>query len=262
MTDPILFVLGVNAAMILGLMLLLWLASIMLRDVSFIDAFWGLGFVVIAGTTWLLTPGGSAERRLLLLALTAIWGVRLGLYLFHRWRRDGPDKRYVALLARAPGSPHWFSLRKVFLLQGALMLVVALPIMLGMIPAEPAAVGPIGWIGAALAIIGIGFETIADAQLAAFRRRGESGVLDSGLWRYTRHPNYFGDCCFWWGMLLIAAETRFGLSAIVGPLLMTFLLVKWSGAALLERRLKRSKPGYEDYVARTSAFFPAPPRPR
>ena len=140
------------------------------------------------------------------------------------------------------------------------MLIVSLPIQLGSIPAEPAAVGVIGWIGAGLAIIGILFETIGDFQLARFKAKETGGVLDTGLWRYTRHPNYFGDTCVWWGLFLIAAETTLGLFSIIGPLLMTYLLLKWSGAALLERRMKRAKPEYEDYVRRTSAFIPWPPK--
>ncbi|QLC24007.1 DUF1295 domain-containing protein [Parasphingopyxis algicola] len=256
--DAILSLFAANAAVIFGLMLLLWLLSIALKDVSFIDSFWGFSFVVIAAVTYLLTEGGSAERRLLILGLTAVWGLRLALYLFFRWRREGADKRYVAMLSRTD-SPHWFSLRNVFLLQGVLLLIVSLPIQLGSIPAEPVSVGVIGWIGAALAIIGILFETVGDWQLARFKARGTGGVMDKGLWRYTRHPNYFGDTCVWWGLYLIAAETTLGLASIIGPVLMTYLLVKWSGAALLERRLKRSKPEYEDYIRRTSSFFPLPP---
>ncbi|MGP1283929.1 MAG: DUF1295 domain-containing protein [Parasphingopyxis sp.] len=259
--DAILSLFAANAAVIFALMLLLWLLSVAIKDVSFIDSFWGFSFVVIAVVTYLLTGGGSEERRLLILGLTAVWGLRLALYLFFRWRREGADKRYVAMLSRTD-SPHWFSLRNVFLLQGLLLLIVSLPIQLGSIPAEPAAVGLIGWIGAALAIVGILFETVGDWQLARFKARGTGGVMDGGLWRYTRHPNYFGDSCVWWGLYLIAAETTLGLASIVGPALMTYLLVKWSGAALLERRLKRSKPEYEDYIRRTSGFFPLPPAKR
>lgn len=257
--DAVLSLFAVNAVVIFGLMLLLWLLSITLKDVSFVDPIWGFSFIVIAAVTYPLTEGGSEERRLLILCLTAVWGVRLALYLFLRWRREGADKRYVAMLSRTD-SPHWFSLRNVFLLQGVLLLIVSLPIQLGSIPAKPVSVGVIGWTGAALAIVGILFETVGDWQLARFKTRRTGGVMDKGLWRYTRHPNYFGDTCFWWGLYLIAAETTRGLASIVGPALMTYLLVKWSGAALLERRLKRSKPEYEDYVRRTSGFFPWPPK--
>lgn len=257
--DAVITLFAVNAAVIFGFMLLLWLLSVAINDVSFVDAFWGFSFVVIAAVTYLMTEGGSDQRRLLILVLSAVWGLRLALYLFLRWRREGADRRYVTMLSRTD-APHWFSLRNVFLLQGVLLLIVSLPIQFGSIPAEPAAVGALGWFGAALVVLGIVFETVGDWQLARFKAQGTGGVMDRGLWRYTRHPNYFGDCCVWWGLYLIAAETSLGLVSIFGPALMTFLLVKWSGAALLERRLKRSKPEYEDYVRRTSGFIPWPPK--
>ncbi|RED15756.1 DUF1295 domain-containing protein [Parasphingopyxis lamellibrachiae] len=258
--DSIVSLFAVNAAVIFTVLILLWLISIAIKDVSFIDSFWGFSFVIIAGVTYCMTEGGSDERRLLILVLTAIWGTRLAAYLFWRWRKEGPDGRYLAMLGKAEPYPHRFSLRMVFLLQGALLLIVSLPIQLGSIPSEPASIGVVGWIGAGLAIIGILFETIGDWQLARFKAQGAGGVMDKGLWRYTRHPNYFGDTCVWWGLFLIAAETTLGLASFIGPAVMTYLLVKWSGAALLERRLKRSKPEYEDYVRRTSSFFPLPPK--
>lgn len=258
--ESILSLFAVNAGVIFAVLILLWLISIAIRDVSFIDSFWGFSFVIIAGVTYCMTEGGAQERRLLILVLTAVWGTRLAAYLFWRWRKEGPDGRYLAMLGKAEPHPHRFSLRMVFLLQGALLLIVSLPIQLGSIPSEPASVGLTGWIGAGLAIAGILFESIGDWQLARFKAKGTGGVMDTGLWRYTRHPNYFGDSCVWWGLFLIAAETTLGLASFVGPALMTYLLVKWSGAALLERRLKRAKSGYEDYVRRTSSFFPLPPR--
>lgn len=258
--EAFLLLFGVNVAVILGILVLLWMISVAIKDVSFIDSFWGFSFVIIAVITYLLTEGGSEERRLLILCITVIWGTRLAAYLFWRWRKEGPDGRYLAMLGKAEPHPHRFSFKMVFMLQGVLLLIVSLPIQLGSLSAEPAAIGIIGWIGAGIAIIGILFESIGDWQLARFKARGTGGVMDKGLWRYTRHPNYFGDTCVWWGLYLIAAETSLGLFSIIGPAIMTYLLVKWSGAALLERRLKRSKPGYEDYVHRTSGFFPLPPK--
>jgi steroid 5-alpha reductase family enzyme len=251
---------AINGTIIFGLLIVLWLISIAIKDVSFIDSFWGFSFVIIAAVTYCLTESGASERRLLILCLTAIWGTRLAAYLFWRWRKEGPDGRYIAMLSRAQPHPHRFSLKMVFLLQGVLLLIVSLPIQLGSISAEPFSVGVMGWIGAGLAVIGILFETIGDWQLARFKARETGGVMDKGLWRYTRHPNYFGDICVWWGLFLIAAETTLGLFGIIGPIVMTYLLVKWSGAALLERRLKRSKPEYEDYIRRTSSFLPMPPK--
>jgi len=259
--ELLLTVLGTNLLIVMTLMTALWMLSIPLRDVSFIDSFWALGMVIVAGTTYAMVGDGAARQQLLLL-LTAIWGIRLGLHLFLRWRREGADRRYVALLAKAPGNPHLFSLRKVFLLQGPLLWLVALPVQLGQIETTPASLGIVAMLGAALAVTGILFETVGDWQLARFKAdsASEGQVMDKGLWRYTRHPNYFGDACVWWGLYLIAAETATGRWAIVSPIFLTFILVKWSGAALLERRLKRSRPGYVDYIERTSSFFPWPPK--
>jgi steroid 5-alpha reductase family enzyme len=121
--------------------------------------------------------------------------------------------------------------------------------------------GVFAWLGIALAAIGILFEAIGDHQMAAFKSdpANHGKVMDRGLWRYTRHPNYFGDSCTWWGIYLVAAETSLGVWSIIGPLLLTWTLVKWSGAALLERRLRQSRPGYEEYLRRTSSFIPWPP---
>lgn len=254
-------VLGTNLLTVMTLMIALWMISIPLRDVSFVDSFWALGMVLVAGSTYIMVDSAS-QRQHLLLVLTAVWGLRLGLHLFLRWRREGADRRYVALLARAPGNPHLYSLRMVFLMQGPLLWLVTLPVQLGQIDRVPAALGPLAMAGAALAVTGILFETIGDWQLARFKAdpASEGQVMDRGLWRYTRHPNYFGDACVWWGLYLIAAETATGRWSIISPIFLTFILIKWSGAALLERRLKRSRPGYVDYIERTSGFFPWPPK--
>jgi steroid 5-alpha reductase family enzyme len=253
--------LGTNLLLVMTLMTGLWLISIALKDVSFIDSFWAYGMVIVAATSYGLADG-VPQRQQLLLVLTAIWGLRLGTYLFLRWRREGADRRYVALLSKAPGNPHVFSLTKVFLLQGVLLWLVTLPVQLGQLAQSPAVLGPLAYAGAALALVGIAFESIGDWQLARFKADPANAgrVMDRGLWRYTRHPNYFGDACVWWGLYLIAAETALGRWTIISPLFLTFILIKWSGAALLERRLKRSRPGYEDYVARTSGFIPWPPK--
>jgi steroid 5-alpha reductase family enzyme len=254
-------VLFTNFALVMACMLLLWLISIPLRDVSYVDSFWAAGFVIVASSTYFMTGGGS-DRRQLILLITAIWGARLAAYLFLRWRREGPDGRYVSLLSRAPGNVHLHSLMRVFLLQGPILWIVSLPVQLGQIPTEPLELGPLAWCGALLAATGIFFEAVGDQQMAAFKAdpANTGKVMDRGLWRYTRHPNYFGDCCVFWGLFLIAAETPLGLWSVFGPILLTWTLVRWSGAALLERRLRRSRPGYEDYLRRTSAFIPWPPK--
>ncbi|WP_417484401.1 DUF1295 domain-containing protein [Maricaulis salignorans] len=259
----VMMLLGSNLILLIGMMLILWAISIPLKDVSFIDSFWAFGFVLVVGLSFILTPDGAPGRRLLLLGLTAIWGLRLGGYLFWRWRKEGPDKRYAAMFKHVkPEQKHWHSFKFVFMLQAVLLWIVSLPVQLGQVSATPAALGPLAFTGAALAVIGIFFESVGDWQMAKFKADPASAgkVMDRGLWRYTRHPNYFGDACVWWGLFLIAAETAIGWAAIIGPILMTVLLVKWSGAALLERGLKRSRPDYDAYIARTSGFIPMPPK--
>lgn len=256
-----------NFLLLIASMLLLWLLSIALGDVSFVDSFWALGFVLVAvATHFLFLAPGQGQHRMLLLGVTAIWGLRLGIFLFLRWRRDGADPRYVRMLEKAKGNRHLFSLRNVFLLQGVMLWTVCLPLQLGMLadtglPAANA-LGFLAWAGVALAILGILFESIGDAQMASFRgnpdNRGQ--VMDRGLWRYTRHPNYFGDSCVWWGIYCLAISAGAPLWTVLGPVLLTWTLVRWSGAALLERRLRRSRPGYDEYIARTSSFIPWPPR--
>ena len=259
----ILLLLARNLALIVVVMLALWALALRLKDVSFIDGVWGLGMVLLAGATFVQTDGDPL-RKGLLSGLCAVWGVRLGVHLLKRWRAHGADKRYEALLADRAEKGQGFapaSLMFVFIPQAVLLWLTCLPVQLGQVAATPA-VGWIGWIGAGLAVVGIVFETVGDAQLAAFKRDpGSKGkVLDTGLWRYTRHPNYFGDACVWWGLWLVAAETTPGLFTIVGPIFLTFTLTRWSGAPTTEGGMHKSRPGYADYVARTSGFFPLPPK--
>jgi steroid 5-alpha reductase family enzyme len=252
----------------IGLMviiLILWWISVRLQDVSFIDAFWAFGMVLLAWASAFQTHG-SRERTGLLLFLVTLWGVRLALHLFARWRASGKDPRYVAILGRAMEKKGWSfsraSLLLVFLLQAPLLFIVCLPAQLGMVASEPGLVGWQGWLGAAIALTGIAFESFGDAQLKRFRSNPamKGKVLETGLWRYTRHPNYFGDACTWWGIWIVAAETVPGLWALPCPILLTWLLMRWSGVPMLERGLSKTRPGYGEYVKRTSAFFPWPPK--
>jgi steroid 5-alpha reductase family enzyme len=260
--------LGVNLALLLLIILLLWAYAVKIRDVSFIDSFWAFGMVVLAWTSWFQIDG-DGRRAGVLLALTTLWGLRLALHLVTRWRREGEDPRYKKILGHVMESKGWSwpkaALLMVFLTQAPLLFITCLPAQLGIWASEGGRtiMGPIAWIGVAVALTGIAFESIGDAQLKAFRanpaNRGK--VLDSGLWRYTRHPNYFGDACTWWGIWLVAAETGpAGWISIIGPIFLTFTLTRWSGKPLLERGLKKSRPDYAAYVARTSGFFPWPPK--
>lgn len=259
-------ILAINAAILIVAMLVLWLVSICLRDVSFIDSFWAFGMVMLAVSTFVQAEGGSPQRKILILALTSIWGLRLSFHLFTRWRAEGEDPRYKYILGTAMEMKGWSfsraSLQRVFAMQAPMLFIVCLPAQLGQLSAEPAQTGWLAFAGKCLALIGIGFETIGDWQLRRFRAdpASKGKVLDTGLWRYTRHPNYFGDACVWWGLWLIAAETPIGLWALPGPVLLTWLLTRLSGVPMLEHSLKKRRPGYEDYVRRTSSFIPRPPR--
>ena len=251
---------GVSALCFIGL----WLYSIRIKDPSFIDSWWPLGMVVMAVTSFLWT-GSRGPHAWALTVICAVWGLRLGLYLLWRWRKDGPDRRYVTMMGKAKTERGWdfplASLLLVFALQYPLQYVVALPVQIGQLGGG-AQLGPVALAGVALAVVGFLFETIGDWQLMRFKAdtANHGKVLDTGLWRYTRHPNYFGDACVWWGLWLIAAETGLGAWTIVSPVLITFLLTRWSGVPTTEGRMRRRKPGYEDYVARTSGFIPMPPK--
>ncbi|WP_374276169.1 DUF1295 domain-containing protein [Brevundimonas sp.] len=262
-TDIILL-LGLNLALIVAVMVGLWGVSLRLKDVSFVDAVWPLGMLMLALATWPRTDGDET-RRFLLLWLVGIWAIRLGVHLFRRWRVYGADGRYVSLVERQEEKKGWSfaktALLFVFLPQAVLAWLTSLPVQLGQVAPDPG-VGWIGWAGAGLAVVGIAFESIGDAQLSAFRKdpANKGKVLDTGLWRYTRHPNYFGDACVWWGLYAIAAETTPGLWSIAGPIFLTFTLTRWSGIGITEKAVSKSRPGYADYVARTSAFIPWPPK--
>lgn len=256
--------LATNAAVLVGLFVLFWLFTLKTRDVTPVDSLWALGMVALGWSSFVQTSG-DPTRKTVLMALCTIWGLRLGGYLLWRWRHHGPDRRYQTMFGKAKEARGWgfnqASFRLVYLTQVPLLYLVCMPVQLGQIDAAPS-VGVLGWIGAALAIIGILFETIGDGQLVAFRRNPANAgkVLSTGLWRYTRHPNYFGDACVWWGLYLIAAESMTGLWALPGPILLTYTLIRWSGVPTIEGRMKRTKPDYEDYVRRTPGFVPWLPK--
>jgi steroid 5-alpha reductase family enzyme len=245
----------------LGLTTLVWLLSLIKRDASIVDVFWSLGFVMLA---WLYRNQAPIEsfRQTLVPVLVALWGVRLSLYIL--WRNWGQDEdyRYAAMRKKWGKSFPLLSLPIVFWLQGFLFWFIAAPLL-----QIQASRSPAGWtwldaLGLALFAIGLFFEAVGDFQLARFKadpaNRGK--VMDRGLWRYTRHPNYFGDATVWWGFGCFALATTGSLWTLLGPIAMTFLIVKVSGVALLEKGLGSTKPKYRDYVRRTSAFIPWPPR--
>jgi steroid 5-alpha reductase family enzyme len=249
-----------TAAVLAGAMLLLWGASLRLRNASIVDPFWGAGFALAAWVSHAVA-GSGGTRAWLALALVTAWGLRLSIHLLQRNAGHGEDFRYAAM-RRGHGPRFWWvSLFTVFLLQGALLWSISLPVQ-----AAVTAVGrPAGALEVAAALlwsVGFLFEVVGDRQLARFKADPASRgrVLDTGLWRYTRHPNYFGDAVQWWafGLLGLGAGAPWTL---LSPALMTFLLLRVSGVALLEKDIAGRRPAYRDYVARTSAFLPWPPRP-
>lgn len=231
-----------------------------------VDVVWGLGFVVIAvvsaGVASGLDPTGDAWRRLLVVVLVALWGGRLAWHIARRNRAAGQDRRYTDMLSRAPGNPTAYAFRTIYLPQGAVMWVVSLPVQLAQYGSAGSAAVVVTVLGVLVWAVGLTFEAVGDAQLSRFTadpaNRGE--VLDTGLWRYTRHPNYFGDACVWWGLGLLALHHPAGLIGLLGVAVITVNLVRGTGAALLERDIVQRRPAYADYVRRTSGFLPRPPR--
>ena len=254
---------GTTGLVILGLVSAVWLLSLLLRDSSIIDVFWGLGFVLACWIYFAATPDGYLPRKGLLTLLVTLWGLRLSLYILIRnWKR-GEDYRYRQWRQAAGRSWWWRSYFKVFLLQGALLWLISTPLLAAQLSPSPARLTVLDILAVLVWGIGFFFETAGDWQLARFKADpGNRGrLLTSGIWRYTRHPNYFGDAAQWWGFYLFALATG-GWWTIFSPLLVTVLLVKVSGAARLEKSLAENKPGYREYMERTSAFIPWAPRRR
>ncbi len=250
--------LAVSALAIGALMVVVWLISILIRDASIVDMVWGLGFVVSAWVTY-LAAGADSARGLLLTILVSLWGLRLSGYLV--WRNLGKpeDYRYQEMRKQS-GDRFWLvSLFRVFLLQGVIMWVISVPVTI-----TQRVTSDLFWLdyaGLAVWVVGLFFEAVGDFQLASFKARPDSKgkVMDRGMWRYTRHPNYFGDFAVWWGHYLVALAGG-AWWAVFSPLVMSTLLLRVSGVAMLEKTIGERRPEYEDYVRRTNAFFPGFPR--
>lgn len=245
----------IAGGVILALVTLLWLLSVALKDSSIVDPFWGSGFVVAAWVYFLLADG-AGPRPWLITLLTTVWGLRLSLHLLVRNWGKGEDYRYQEFRRKGGESYWWKSYFKVYLLQGVIMWFVSIPLLAAHFGGSPA-LGLLDFVGIAVWGIGFYFEAAGDWQLARFKANpaNKGKLLNSGVWRYSRHPNYFGDAAQWWGFYFIALAAG-GWWTIYSPLLMTLLLLKVSGVALLEKSLKESKPGYREYVESTSAFIP------
>ena len=249
--------LGLAAAV--GLASLTWLASLVQRDVSLVDRVWAFVIAVpVLAYAWVFPPAGAA-RFIVMAALLVLWAVRLAAYVSWRNWGHGEDRRYQAIRARNGPNFPLSSLVYVFVLQAVLAWAVSTPFLAAL--ARPAPWTTIDSIGTAIVVIGFVFETFGDQQLASFKadpaNRGK--VMDRGVWRYSRHPNYFGEFCVWWGFFFMALPGG-GWWSIVSPLVMSGLLLKVSGVALLEKDIGQRRPAYRDYIARTNAFFPGPPK--
>ncbi len=247
--------------LILGTMTLLWVFSLLIKDSSIVDIFWGAGFVI---TAWFYAWKVGFETidtwQYLLLGMVTLWGLRLAIYLGYRNIGKGEDFRYAQWRKESGKHWWWVSFFRVFVLQGVILWIVSslfVPALL--------ATGDASWwvyLGTVLWATGFFFEAVGDYQLMRFKKNPDNKgkVLDTGVWRYTRHPNYFGDALLWWGFFCFALLHPEGIYFVFGPLLMTFLLVKISGVAMLEKTLKQTKPKYAEYIRKTSAFIPRPPK--
>lgn len=238
--------------------IVVWLISLLRNDVSIVDSLWSLMFLLVAGV-YAAVSETSGPREGLIIVLVAVWALRLSVYI--TWRNHGQPEDYRYQKIRASNEPGFRlkSIYIVFTLQAALAWVISLPLVTAI--GGQTEIGLLDFMGIGLFVVGLLFEAIGDLQLSRFRSDpGNDGkVLDKGLWHYTRHPNYFGNSTLWWGFYLIALSAG-AWWAIVSPLLMTFLLLKVSGVALLEKDISGRRPQYQQYIRSTNAFFPGLPR--
>ena len=248
-----LLVSGAAAAVCVVAMLITAYAARRAGRVSVVDVTWGIALAAVAVTSAVLGDGDPL-RRWLFVGLVTVWGVRLSWHIFRRNTGHGEDPRYTELLGSKRGGP----LVRVWMPQGAAIWFVSLPVQVSAVSGD--GLGLVVVLGVVLWVVGVFFEAVGDAQLAAYKRDPDRGpVMDRGLWRYTRHPNYFGDACVWWGLWTIAASAWPGALTVPAPLAMTYFLVYATGARLLEETMMKRR-GYPEYAARTSMFVPLPPR--
>lgn len=247
-------------AAVLGLFTALWLISLLVRNSSIVDMWWGPGILLI-GLTYAVISNSEGHRDSVVLSLVAVWAVRLAWHIGARNIGHGEDFRYAKWRLERGASWWWYSYFKVFVLQAVIAWIISMPLYYAITAAVPA--GLTGWDFAGMIAFAIGFlfEAIGDEQLRRFKTNPahQGRVLDTGLWRYTRHPNYFGEALLWWGFGMFSVAVG-GWLGLIGPAIMTFLLIRISGVALLEQTLRETKPEYRDYIRRTSAFLPLPPR--
>lgn len=257
----LLILLATNLGVAMGAVLLLWLISIPLRDVSIIDMFFAVILFAITAVSFVIGDGVVARKQLLLI-LVGLWALRITVHLIKRNWGHGEDTRYTKLRSWTSNDRSfiWLSLRKVFLLQGIVIWFVSLPVQFAAVYVSPPVLGWVAWLGAGLWAVGFFFESVADYQLTRFRAdpANKGTVLRTGLWKYSRHPNYFGELCVWWGLFLIACDNVIGLVTIIGPIMYSFLVINVTGQRTLDKKLAREKPGYAAYMETTSGLIPMP----
>ena len=258
MNNTLLLSAGYALAALIALAVVAWVVSYVKHDVSIVDSVWSL-LILLAAGVYATTLDASATRAVVILVLTTLWAMRLALYITARNWGESEDRRYQAIRARNQPGFEWKSLYLVFVLQAVLAWIVSLSLL-----AANNSVSAWTWLdtlGALVVLFGLLFEATADWQLSRFKANATNHgqVMNRGLWRYTRHPNYFGEFCVWWGFFLIALAAG-GWWAVVSPLLMSMLLLKVSGVTLLEQDIGERRPGYRDYILRTNAFFPGLPK--
>jgi steroid 5-alpha reductase family enzyme len=238
----------------------IWLISLIKCDAGIMDVAWGFGFILVNFCAYFFASVGI-PRQLVAFILVVLWGVRLSWHIGARNWGKPEDWRYAKWRQEEGKRWWWYSYFKVFALQGAVMWLVSLPLVALDFEPVPDGFTGLDYVGIALWCIGFGFEAIGDGQLRRFKKNpaNKGKVLDTGLWRYTRHPNYFGECIMWWGLFFLAASVGAWWS-VLSPILMTWLLVRVSGVSMLEEGMKATKPEYAAYIRRTSAFVPRPPR--
>ena len=250
-------IMGWNLVAVAAMMITGWLISLGYRNVSIVDSLWGLGFVLIAWLTFFMSDG-VWSRKMLIAVLVTLWGLRLSIYLSWRNWGKGEDPRYGSWRKKS-GDRFWLvSLFKVFILQALVLWVISLAVQIGQLASIPAKLTWLDGLGIIVWAVGFTFESLGDWQLAKFKSdpASKGRVMDRGLWAYTRHPNYFGEFLIWWGIFLITLSTPNSWWTILSPVIITLVLLKMTGIPLTEQELVKNRPGYSEYVKRTSAFVP------
>lgn len=252
-----------SGVLVFGSFIGLWAIGLLMKDSSLVDI-WFAPCIACAALLGYYIGGGAESRRALLAILAVVWAARLGGYLMWRnWGREDPRyARFRKTLEDQGKNFAWHSLTRINLYQGLIVFMALAPFIVAQTAPEPVTLGPLAFLGTAVWFVGVFFQAVADWQLARFKAdAGNVGkVLDTGLWRYSRHPNYFGEACVWWGFWLIACEVPWGFVTVFAPAFLTWSILGMMGKELVERRMLKKRPGYQDYIDRTSGFFPLPPK--